>query len=312
MPLDSQVAELLKQLEAEDLESTSRRTIQQARERYLELRGLAGDPKDLYRVKDIEIPGAETDIPARLYIPGVGEQLPTLVYCHGGRFISGDLETHDALCRDLADRSGCCLMAVDYRLAPENRFPAALEDCYSAACWAASHGDRYGIDRTRLGVGGDSAGGGLAAAVALLARKRETPQLAAQMLIYPMLDATCSRESHQTFRAGPGAGSESMREGYEEYLKDSGQDLKSPLVSPFWEVHLTDLPHTFMLTAEYDSLRDEGEEYALRLRQSGTRVTSVAFSGAIHGFFQMAGALEIGDNAVQQAAEFLRETLGKR
>lgn len=311
MPVDAEVKKLLEQRERAEPRPRSSWTISETRQKYVEMRVLAGQPKELRRVEDATIAGQGGDISIRLYAAEVGRNLPAVVYLHGGRFISGNLETHDRVCRDLAARSGCVIIAVDYRLAPENPFPAAVEDAFSAAVWAASEGSAAGIDAYRIGVAGDSAGGNLAAATALLAWDKKNPLLSCQLLIYPMLDATCGEETHRTLADGYGAGSEDMQQGYREYVPRE-VDLQNPVLSPLFARELTGLPPTFVLTAEYDCLRDEGELYAKRLKEAGVTVVSKRYDGMIHGFFQMAGVLSRGVEAIEDASAFLRENLAVR
>lgn len=310
MPLNPEVKGLLERLHAADPRPRSALSIVETREKYLQARVLAGEVRELERVEDCAIAGRAGSIPVRVYASSMGITLPALVYCHGGRFISGDLETHDPVCRDLAARSGCAIVAVDYRLAPEHRFPAALDDAYDAAMWVRVNGKELGIDTERVGVGGDSVGANLAAAVALLDRDRAGGSLRCQMLVYPMLDATCSLDSHRTFETGYGPGSGDMMRGWREYL--GGQvDSKNPLASPVFAEDLRGLPPALVQTAEYDTLRDEGELYARRLGEAGVPVVCTRYEGAIHGFFQMAGVLELGRRAMEEAAGYLRDVLAK-
>lgn len=309
MPLDSEVQELLERMERSDPRPRGSWTIAETREKYLQMRVFAGEPKDLRRVEDRTVPGSAGEIPIRLYAGETGGHLPALIYLHGGRFISGNLDTHDRVCRALAEQSRCLIVAVDYRLAPEHRFPAAVEDAYCVTAWAAAHGDTAGIDTTRIGIGGDSAGGNLAAAVALRARDEDYPLLKCQCLIYPMLDATCGAETHRTLAAGYGAGSDDMKQGYREYVPE-GVDLRDPLVSPLFAEDLTDVTPAFVLTAEYDCLRGEAEQYVEQLRSAGVPVVHSHYDGAIHGFFQMAGVLRLGERAIAEVSAFLQESLG--
>ena len=308
MPLDSEVQELLERMELSDPRPRTSWTIAETREKYLQMRVLAGEPKDLRRVEDRTIPGPEGEIPIRLYAGQAEGHLAALIYLHGGRFISGNLDTHDRVCRDLAGRSGCLIVSVDYRLAPEHRFPAAAEDAFCVTAWAAAYGEAVGIDTARIGVGGDSAGGNLAAGVALRARDEGHPPLKCQCLVYPMLDATCSAETHRTLAAGYGAGSVDMKQGYREYLPE-GLDLRNPLVSPLLAEDLANLPPAFVLTAEYDCLRGEAEQFVDRLRGAGIPVVSSRYDGAIHGFFQMAGVLRLGERAIAEVSGFLKGSL---
>jgi acetyl esterase len=308
MPLDSEVQELLERMERSDPRPRGSWTIAETREKYLQMRVLAGEPKDLRRVEDRTVPGPAGEIPIRLYARETGIQLPALIYLHGGRFISGNLDTHDRVCRALAEQSGCLIVGVDYRLAPEHRFPAAVEDAYCVTAWTAAHGGTAGVDITRIGVGGDSAGGNLAAAVALHARDKDYPPLKCQCLIYPMLDATRSAETHRTLAAGYGAGSDDMKQGYREYVP-KGVDLRDPLVSPLFAENLKGVPPAFVLTAEYDCLRAEAEQYVEQLRSAGVTVVHSRYEGAIHGFFQMAGVLGIGVRAIDEVSGFLKDSL---
>lgn len=253
----------------------------------------------------LDLPGRR--LPLRVYRPVAGASLPLVLYLHGGRFISGDFITHDPVCRQLAAASGCIVIAVDYRLAPEHPFPAAVEDAWVAAQWVHQKGEEIG-GNGRWAIAGDSAGGNLAAASALLLRARGNTLPHALALIYPMLDATCSLPSHQTCGSGYGAGSDDMKAGYRLYLPE-GTDLRTPYASPLFAGDLAGWPATLVLTAEYDSLRDEAEAFAQRLQQAGVPVTCRRYDGAIHGFFQMGGVLNLGRLAMQQVARFLHETL---
>ncbi len=253
----------------------------------------------------LDLPGRR--LPLRVYRPVAGASLPVVLYLHGGRFISGDFITHDPVCRQFADASACIVIAVDYRLAPEHPFPAAVEDAWAAAQWAQQKGEEIG-GNGRWAIAGDSAGGNLAAASVLRLRARGNALPHALALVYPMLDATCSRPSHQTCGNGCGAGSDDMKAGYRMYLPE-GTDLRTPCASPLFAGDLAGWPATLVLTAEYDSLRDEAEAFAQRLQQAGVPVTCRRYDGAIHGFFQMGGALKLGRLAMQDVARFLSVSL---
>lgn len=305
MPLDPEIQGFLKVSAAAGGPDRASMSVEQTREFMRGLNALGGPPPELPRVEDRQLRGDGVDVPARIYAPSGEDSLPVLLYAHGGRFFSGNLETHDTLCRSLAKESGRLIVAVDYRLAPEHKFPAAVTDCWNALCWVALHGAEIGGDPGRVGVGGDSAGANLAAVTAILARDAGGPALDCQMLIYPMIDATCSEPSHQLFASGYGPGSDDMTRGWREYLPE-GVYEKDHRVSPVWAPNLGGLPPAFVLTAEYDSLRDEGEQYARAMEESGVAVTLARFEGAIHGIFQMGGVLQLGRRAVTEAAAFLR------
>ncbi|MGH9613534.1 MAG: alpha/beta hydrolase [Bryobacteraceae bacterium] len=294
MPLDPQVKAHLERCIASGIPPRGEQTIAQTREFYRQARELAGEPAALPKIENGTVHSERREIPIRLYRPHSGDDLPVLLYLHGGRFISGDLETHDPVCRSLARLAECVVVAVDYRLAPEHRFPAALEDCYAVA---VSLGNG-------CAVCGDSAGGGLAAALTHLARRSNGPWFRAQVLIYPMLDASRALPSHIEFASGYGPSTADMQRGYHEYAPD--EDAKNPMISPLYEESLAGLPPTLVVTAEYDPLRDEGEEYARRLREAGVPVEWKRYDGAIHGFFQMGGILDLGKQAIDKVAGYLR------
>jgi len=307
MPLDPEVAQQLAREAASALPPRSERTLAQTREFYRAAASLSGPAPELASVEDrtLDLPGRR--LPLRVYRPTNGDAVPVVLYLHGGRFISGDFITHDPVCRQLAAAAGCIVAAVDYRLAPEHPFPAAVEDASAAAQWINQNGAQVGGDG-RWAMAGDSAGGNLAAAAALMLRDRGHALPQALALVYPMLDATCSLPSHQTCGSGYGAGSEDMQAGYRLYLP-TGADRSNPYVSPLFAESLAGLPPTFVLTAEYDSLRDEAEAFAQRLQQAGVAVTCRRYDGAIHGFFQMGGVIGLGRQAMQEVAHFLRESL---
>ena len=220
------------------------------------------------------------------------------MYFHGGRFFSGDLESHDTVCRHLALAAGCRVVAVDYRLAPEHRFPAAAEDACRAAQWATGQG-------VALGLVGDSAGANLAAGAALHQR---ASNVRCQVLIYPMIDATCSSLSFAEYADGYGPGACDMKRGWTEYLPE-GTDPRDPLASPLYARDVAGVAPAFVLTAEYDTLRDEGEAYARRLMEAGNIVQVRRYPGTIHGFFTMTGTLRVAREALSDVAEFLRGRL---
>ncbi len=222
---------------------------------------------------------------------------PLLLYFHGGRFISGDLDSHDPLCRRLALAARCRLVAVNYRLAPEHRFPAALDDGLTAVDWALGQTDR-------VAVAGDSAGANIAAVMA--AQRRE--QIERQVLIYPMIDATRSLASHDQFGEGCGPSSLDMKRGWDEYVP-AGADARDPQISPLFEDHLEGLPPALVLTAEYDCLRDEGEDYAHRMGQAGNRVELKRCLGTIHGFITLTGVSRLAREAIDDIGAYLRRPL---
>jgi acetyl esterase len=222
--------------------------------------------------------------------------------------VIGSLETHDGSCRDLANRIGCVVVSVDYRLAPEARYPAAAEDCYAATKWVAENAKALGVDASRIGIGGDSAGGNLTAVVALMARDRRGPALRHQLLIYPVTDADFSRPSYRENAEGYLLTARAMEWFWGHYVPDAAQ-RQDPYAAPLRAKDLSGLPPAFVLTAEYDPLRDEGEAFAARLQQAGVPTRLQRYDGAIHGFFAMGLLAEVARRAIDDAAAEARRAL---
>ena len=288
MPLDPEIAAYLETQKHQPPRSAL--DIAATRQRLRQGAALAGPPPPLHRIENLVLAGY---LRARQYWPADSAPLPLVVYFHGGRFLSGDLDSHDAICRLLALAAGCRVLAIDYRLAPEHRFPAAAHDAALALQWALGLG-------IPVAVAGDSAGANLAAGAALAHR---APPLRCQLLVYPMIDATCSLPSYAAFAEGYGPGAADMQRGWREYLP-AGADPRHPLASPLFASAFDGAPPALVLTAEYDTLRDEGEAYA---RQLG--VTARRYPGTIHGFFTMPGILQVARLAIADAAAFLKHHL---
>lgn len=266
-----------------------------------------GDPQPLPRVEDRRIPGPAGAIPIRVYAPSRADRHPVLVFYHGGGFRLGDLDTYDALCRDLAARSGALIVSVGYRLAPEHVYPAAVDDSYAALEWVHAHAEEIGGDATRLAVGGDSAGGNLAAAVSLKARDLAGPLIVFQLLIYPVLNfAEMETESHTLFAEGyiiGGAAHEFTRDTY----VPNPADRRHPYASPLLADDLTGLPPALVITAAFDPLRDEGEWYARKLAAAGVPARATRYAGVPHAFLYAGAALSRkADGALDEAAAALR------
>jgi acetyl esterase len=269
------------------------------------------DPPPLPEVRDLSADGPHGPIPLRLYrpVPAGGGALPVLVYYHGGGWVIGDLDTHDVLCRELALGSGCAVVAVDYRMGPEHRFPAAVDDCIAATYWVRRNAASLGVDAGRLAVGGDSAGGNLAAAVAIAARDAGDLPIAWQLLIYPATDQRRVAPSHTSNAQGYLLTADSLRWYHDHYIDDPRHDLDwraSPLLCD----DLHGLPPALVLTAGFDPLRDEGIQYAQRLTEAGNRATHVSFERQIHGFVPMGRAIDEANEAVAMCAAALRRGLG--
>ncbi|MYH68007.1 MAG: alpha/beta hydrolase, partial [Dehalococcoidia bacterium] len=248
------------------------------------------------------------DIPVRIYRPTEAGNHSLLVWYHGGGWVIGDLDGADVTCRELAAKSGSVVVSVDYRLAPEHRYPAAHEDCYAATVWAAENAAELGADASKLAVGGDSAGGNLAAVVSLRARDEDGPAIRFQLLVYPVTDHDYGTDSYRDNADGYLLTRDGMEWFWNHYLGPDG-DGSHPHASPLRAEDLSGLPPAHVITAEYDPLRDEGEAYAKRLQEAGVDVTQTRYAGQIHAFYGMHGVLDDATNAADESAEKLKAAL---
>ena len=308
MPLDPQVKALMERMQALNLPSAPAATKKQLRESVRQ-RSLALPKEEVASVRDHRVAVRDADIVVRAFTPRGTAPRPALVYFHGGGWVTGDLETHDAICRTLANAAGCVVASVDYRCAPEHAFPTAVEDAYAATRWVVDRARDLGVDVRRVAVGGDSAGGNLAAAVALMARDRGGPPLSFQVLIYPVTDADFDTPSFRENGEGYTLTRAGMAWYWDQYVPDVA-DRTNPYVAPLRAASLAGLPPALVITAEYDPLRDEGEAYARRLVDAGVRVTQTRYPGAIHAFFRMTNVLDIARAAVAEVAAALQKTWG--
>ncbi len=244
----------------------------------------------------------------RVYRPAGPGPFPALVYFHGGGWVLGDLESHDDVCRSLAKRTPCVVVSADYRRAPEAKYPAPLDDCEAALRWTAARARDLGVDPAKVAVGGDSAGGNLAAALAIRVRDRGGPAIAFQLLIYPATDRSVGTDSYREFATGTGLTRANMQWFWDCYLTATAE-RDNPEVSPLRAKSLRGLPPAFVLTAHHDVLRDEGEEYARRLQEAGVPVEAVRFRGVNHGFIRMGALYPQADHGLTVLAEALRAAL---
>ncbi|HEY0603827.1 MAG TPA: alpha/beta hydrolase [Herpetosiphonaceae bacterium] len=313
MPIDPQMQAFLDQqaalgappihkLTPEQVRSSSRLQLQQA--------ALYYTPEQVAKIENRTIPAPSGEIPVRIYTPEGDGPFPLLVFFHGGGWVIGDLDSHDDLCRALTNAAGCVVFAVDYRLAPEHKFPAATEDCYAAAEWATEHTAELNADPSRVAVGGDSAGGNLAAVVAMMARDRGGPKLSFQLLIYPATDFSTEFPSRQENAAGPILDTETMIWFRDHYLNGEA-DMTNPLASPLLASDFHGLPPALVITAEYDPLRDEGEAYAEKLKAADVPATVRRYDGLIHGFFSFGVGVEKVQQALAETATTLREAFSQ-
>ncbi|MDP1738049.1 MAG: alpha/beta hydrolase [Caulobacter sp.] len=260
--------------------------------------------------RDVIIEGRHGPVPLRIYHPrgeAVGP-LPVFVFIHGGGSIMGSLESYDAVCQELCSGSGCVVVSVDYRLAPEHPYAQAVDDCYDAAVWVHTNARALGGDPDRLAVGGESGGGGLAASLAQMARDEGGPPIRFQLLIYPFVGSRAPSGSMAEFGKGYVFDAEDLEMFIDLNFPDR-EHLKDWRVSPIWAENLENLPPTFMLTASADILRDDAEDYARRLAEAGVQVELSRYDGTIHGFVVMAGEIEAGRRALAECGRRLRDAL---
>jgi acetyl esterase len=282
----------------------------EARELYLRGRTVTNpEPPELLSVAPLKIPSPTGSIPARLYTPKTLRKAnglaPCLVFFHGGGWVIGDLDSHDVVCRKLAHEGELIVISVDYRLAPEHKFPAAVDDAIAATKWIAANGGQLGIAPSRLMVGGDSAGGNLAAVVALAARDGDGPEIAGQLLVYPATDFAMTHASHREPETSILLTHSVIKWFCNHYLRGAS-DVDNWKASPARAATLAGLPPAYVLTAGADPLRDEGDEYAQRLKAAGVAVTYRHFPGQFHGFFTMGKLLQQANVAASDIGNWLK------
>jgi acetyl esterase len=286
-------------------------TVEEGRAAYLQFAlANAGWPLTMARVEDLMIQSsdAQHQIPIRIYTPILDKKLPALVYYHGGGWQRGDIATHDSICRHLAKFSGCIVVSAQWRLAPENKFPTGLNDCFMAYEWVTHHADKYNIDTTRLAIGGDSAGGNMTAATIQRLRKTKLQKPIFQLLMYASLDLSCSTQTYTDFAEGFFLSTARVKYYVKGYI-NGPEDIKNPLVSPLLQEDLSDIPRTHLVTAGFDPLRGEGELYYKRLKDAGTNVSYKCYEGMIHAFLHMNHSVPAVETALQEIAGVLKEAL---
>ena len=308
MALDPQMKALLDQMAAANLQPFHKLTPQEAR---AARRAPQGEPEPVAHVEDRTIPGPGGEIPVRIYVPKGNGPFGVLVYFHGGGWVVGNIDMTDQPCRMLTNAGRCVTISVDYRLAPEHKFPAGPEDCYAATKWAADNAAALNCDAARIAVGGTSAGATLAAAVALMARDRGGPRVAYQLLVYPATTSALDTPSHREFaKDSYYILSRADMEWFWGHYLGSEADRTNPYACPAYAQTLRGVAPAFVITAEFDPLRDEGEAYAARLREEGVQVVLRRYDGVTHGFFGMPAQLDKAKAAIAEAGSALRITVG--
>jgi acetyl esterase len=265
--------------------------------------------ENMFKVEDKHVPSEGYQIPVRIYRPTNEENLPILMYFHGGGFVIGNLDIYDRLCRRLAKMANCVVVSVDYRLAPEVQFPTQPEDCYQATIWANQNAQDWGGDPNRIAVAGDSAGGNLATVVCMFALDRQGPKICQQTLIYPVVDASMSSATIRKFAKGYFLTKAQMDWFLRNYAPNT--DHYHPYLSPLWAKDLQNMPPAYIITAEYDPLKAEGADYAQKLKAAGVEVVYQDFAGMIHGFFSMSKLVKSAREAQEAAANQLKKVFAE-
>ena len=309
MPLDPQAKSILKALEA--LNEPPVTTVSPAVSRiHFESRKRESGPS-ISKISEYLIPSTNGGIQTRIYTPEGQGPFPILVWFHGGGWVLGNLNTTESECRNLTNLAKCVVVSVDYRLAPESKFPAAAEDCYTATKWISDHPTSFNVDAQRMAIGGASSGGNLAAVVTLMSRDRNGPKLLHQLLVVPVTDYDFNTESYIQNESGYGLTREAMIWYWRQYL-NSEADSHNPYAVPMREKDLSGLPNATIITAEFDPLRDEAEAYAKRLEEAGTKTTCARYDGMIHGFFGMSESINKTRDAIKQAADELKNSFAEQ
>ncbi|MET0167672.1 MAG: alpha/beta hydrolase [Vicinamibacterales bacterium] len=308
MPLDPQVLWVLDRIRDAGNPEYWQMTPEQARDWHNRKAGILDvQPEPVFKAEDRVIPGPAADIAVRVYTPRASRTpLPVLVWLHGGGHVVGNIDSYDALCRQLALQADCLVVSVEYRLAPEHKFPAGVEDGFAALTWVGHHAVEIGGDPERIAIGGDSGGGNLAAVCVILARDAGFPKLAFQLLVYPRTAAWEDSASHREFAEGYLLTRKTIL-CFHNHCLNSDEDRKDWRWAPLDCPDLSRLPPALVIVGEYDPLRDEGIAYAERMRREGNTVELTNYAGMVHPFFSMGGAIDAGRRAIAQAARALKQ-----
>jgi acetyl esterase len=311
MPLNKKHEEFLVQIDKAGNKPFHLMTISEMREATKNFKVFQGHPEDVFLFKKEKISTANREIELRIYRPSRQKKLPVVLYFHSGGYVKGDVEYCDSFCRRVANGSQIVVISVNYRLAPESKFPSALEDAYEALLFVKNENEYLDIDANKIGVMGESSGGNLAASVCLLSYLKKGPSIKFQLLIYPQLDYTMSFSSYEKYKEGFFLTKEAL-EFYSSQYFEPTVDRKDELVSPLWTKNYKNLPPAYVITAEYDPLQQEGEAFAKNLSIAGVRAVHRCYSGMVHGFVSMPTLLEEASEACLGICEALKIGLNKK
>jgi acetyl esterase len=309
MVLDAQVQLWLKQLADAQVPPLEKLTVEEARRQMEETAASLETGEAVWQITETQLAGPAGPLRVRVYDPGVHQPSPAMIFFHGGGWVIGSIESHDCLCRCLANATGIKILSVAYRLAPEHRYPAAAEDAYAAVVGTVERAVSLGVEADRLVVCGDSAGGNLAAVTALMVRDRGGPALRAQILLYPVLDHNFDTDSYLRFLDGYFLTRDAMMWFWDHYVPEIERRCE-PYASPLRAADLTGLPPTLIVAAECDPLRDEAAAYARRLQAAGNRVKYVCYPGMIHGFLRRTKFWDVARKGLHDVARAVRQFVG--
>jgi acetyl esterase len=307
MPLHPKVEKLLAGMARLGLKPIDETPLPEARRQMVEASGLLSPPEPVHSSNDLTIPAPEGEIPLRIYRPSEGS-LPVVVYFHGGGWVIGSIDSHDGYCRSLANAANCVVVSVEYRLAPEHKYPAATNDAYAAVEWISQNAETIGGRAGPIGIAGDSAGGNLAAVVALMSRDRGGPAIGCQVLIYPITDCHLETPSYLQFAEDYFLTRRAMIWFWDQYCPNPSE-RNQPYASPLRAETLNNLPPALILTAQYDPLRDEGEAYAASLREASVPCRLIRYDGMIHGFTRRFQLLDAAQEALTATVNWIQSHL---
>jgi acetyl esterase len=308
MPLDPQIVKVMESMAAMGLPAAH--TVSPEEARINSAKRPRSPGPEVAKVEDRTIPAPDGDVPVRIYTPEGNGPFPILAWFHGGGWVVGDLDSADGSARNLCVGGDCIVVSVDYRLAPDAKFLGIIEDCWAATTWAVNNAASINGDGSRIAVGGDSAGGNLAAAMCLMAADRGGPEIAVQLLIYPVTDVDFTTSSYNNNAEGYALTKTTMQWYWDMYL-ESMDEAKNPYAAPLQAKSLVGQPSALVITAEFDPLCDEGEAYGKRLIEAGVETTVTRYDGMIHGFFSMGAVVDKGQQAVDQASAALRSAFAR-